>query len=491
MKSLVFPKYLFLFRTAPLGITAQLLQHWQQGLLDFVWQYKKHRLSKDLLCSSKQMGGLGFPDLAEYHRATLLAAFAKRYSSSFTAPWKDLMQEALLPYDFMGVVWNEKLGQRLLNMLSPINQASLKAWWEFKRKRVPENSIYRSFLHQKWFPPGEKPSSFLNWKDGGVTTFRDVIEGRRLRTRENIEAKYNIRVPWLEYRQLHHLIQELESRGGLDYTTPPLDLLVAGSPLPDSGLLSTIYRSLITLRSPMEFAYQKAWRRELQSNLGDQQWLEMRSSSLFHSCSVNILMTSQKIMLRWHLTPDKLHKMSPTISDKCWKGCGQRATHTHCYWACPRLRGFWDTVFRQISIIFGQTIVNGPELAILNLWGKTKLDGSRKALVELLMCAARMLITSYWKSQRIPSSRDWYLKVWDLYLQDKVLVTLLKSENVPMKAAMMDKWKPLIHATKTGKIDASLFATMSTSISWLFLKLSTFPLFFPRSRHRPLFFSIS
>lgn len=124
--SLVFPKYLFLFRTAPLGVTEQLLRRWQQGLLDFVWQYKRPRLSKDLLCLSKQRGGLGFPDLAEYYRASLLAAFAKRYSTSFSAPWKDLMQDALLPYGFREVAWNEQLGKRLLHKLSPINKAILK-----------------------------------------------------------------------------------------------------------------------------------------------------------------------------------------------------------------------------------------------------------------------------------------------------------------------------------------------------------------------------
>lgn len=38
-KAMIFPKYLFLFRTAPLGITKQSLQRWQHSLLDFIWQY--------------------------------------------------------------------------------------------------------------------------------------------------------------------------------------------------------------------------------------------------------------------------------------------------------------------------------------------------------------------------------------------------------------------------------------------------------------------
>lgn len=102
----------------------------------------------------------------------------KRYSPSFSAPWKEIMNAALLPFDFRGVVWNEHLGRRLLHKLSLVNRASLTAWWDFKRAWVLENSIYRSFLHQKWFPPGEGPSSLWSWRKGGVTTLRDVLVGR-------------------------------------------------------------------------------------------------------------------------------------------------------------------------------------------------------------------------------------------------------------------------------------------------------------------------
>lgn len=266
--------------------------------------------------------------------------------------------------------------------------------------------------------------------------------------REGIEAKFNIKVFWFEYRQLHHMFGELEAHGGLDFTKPPLEMLVAGAPMPDSGLLSTIYRSLMNLKPLPEFAYQRAWKRELQSNLGEQQWTETRSSSLFYSRSVNVLMTTKKILLRWHLTPDRIRKMSLNFQSKCWKGCGLRGTHLHCYWACPRLQTLWDFVFRQISLIIGQNLTNVPELVVLNLWGGKKLDGLKKVLVEQLLCAACMLITMMWKTPRIPTSRDWYLKVWDLYLQDKISMSLLRAENISLPTEMIDKFTTSIHITE-------------------------------------------
>lgn len=103
MKTIVVPKFLFLFRMAPLGITDKLLRKWQRTLLDFVWQYKKPKLSKELMCLPKQRGGLSFPDLEVYFHAALLTTFMKRYSALFSTPWKDIMNNALLPYDFKGV----------------------------------------------------------------------------------------------------------------------------------------------------------------------------------------------------------------------------------------------------------------------------------------------------------------------------------------------------------------------------------------------------
>lgn len=50
VKTMISPRFLFLFRTAPLGVTPKMLQEWQRSLLDFVWQYNKPRLSRDLIC---------------------------------------------------------------------------------------------------------------------------------------------------------------------------------------------------------------------------------------------------------------------------------------------------------------------------------------------------------------------------------------------------------------------------------------------------------
>lgn len=63
VRSFIFPKFLFLFRTAPLNITRSQLLSWQRTFMDFIWSFKKPRLPRRRLMASKAEGGLAAPNL--------------------------------------------------------------------------------------------------------------------------------------------------------------------------------------------------------------------------------------------------------------------------------------------------------------------------------------------------------------------------------------------------------------------------------------------
>lgn len=56
VKSLILPKYLFIFGVAPLDVTPHLLNSWQKTLLNVVWSYKRPKPATAI--SSKKEGGL-------------------------------------------------------------------------------------------------------------------------------------------------------------------------------------------------------------------------------------------------------------------------------------------------------------------------------------------------------------------------------------------------------------------------------------------------
>lgn len=203
--------------------------------------------------------------------------------------------------------------------------------------------------------------------------------------------------------------------------------------------------------------YQKAWQTELGKTIPKSSWDTLWNTSLHTSRNINISMLSYKILYRWHLTPLKLHKINSSTSDKCWKGCGLPGSCVHCFWACPRLRPFWSRVISQIHKTVDIRLPDDPAVLILNVLTDPKMDRMQRELVELLLCAARSLIAQSWKSTKIPTVSDWFLKVWDFFLQDKVSTSLLCADNYPAPTNWQDKWLPLMSAVSNQIVDTSLF----------------------------------
>lgn len=99
-----------------------------------------------------------------------------------------------------------------------------------------------------------------------------------------------------------------------------------------------------------------------------------------------------------------------------------------------------------------------PVVTLLNIWPCLKPNPFKRELIELMLCAARSLIAQHWKSLKIPDLRDWWLKVWDFFLQDKVSTDLLRADNYPVPKNLQEKWLPILTAVSSKVIDVSLFS---------------------------------
>lgn len=70
---------------------------------------------------------------------------------------------------------------------------------------------------------------------------------------------------------------------------------------------------------------------------------------------------------QWYITLEKIAKIFPAKSNKCWK-CGLvEVTFYHLWWACPKVKNYWENIHKIIQEMTDCTISLKPELFLLNI----------------------------------------------------------------------------------------------------------------------------
>jgi hypothetical protein len=103
-----------------------------------------------------------------------------------------------------------------------------------------------------------------------------------------------------------------------------------------------------------------------------------------------------KTTLRFHLTPIRIIIIKNATNKKCWQGCGEKGTLTHCWWECKLVQSLWKTIWRLLKKL-NIALPYDPAIPLLGIYPKECNSGYSKGTCTPMFTAALFTIAKLWK----------------------------------------------------------------------------------------------
>lgn len=277
----------------------------------------------------------------------------------------------------------------------------------------------------------------------GLERLTDLFAGNRILERQAINEKLGYTISWYKYLQIQHFLCSAPVLSARSRQKSTFELLLLKRGMGYRGVLSTIYKTLVEAGSTGPTTYQKLWEKDgVVFDPGT--WNFIWSRFPFRSSTVAIEWQTVKFLMRWYMTPVRLHKISKDISPLCVKSCKERANYLHNWWSCNTIKTFWESIQMEITRITGFDVPLTIEFCLLNVHPEGLQDIAKAETIGILLTVAKAAIALKWRDEKPPSLSLWQSKLLEHFILSKLDFSRSSTYSTKVFENFMAVWLPIL-----------------------------------------------